>query len=45
MATVKTNPIIEQVRGKVGDLVFKKYGAHAGHGRPRADRGAANGAR
>jgi hypothetical protein len=26
MATVKTNPIIEQVRGKVGDLVFKKYG-------------------
>ena len=26
MARVKTNPIIEQVRGKVGDLVFKRYG-------------------
>lgn len=26
MARVKTNPIIEQVRGAVGDLVFKKYG-------------------
>jgi len=26
MAHVKTNPIIEQLRGKVGDLVFKRYG-------------------
>ncbi len=26
MAKVKVNPIIEQVRGKVGDLVFKRYG-------------------
>ncbi len=26
MAKVKTNPIIEQLRGKVGDLVFKRYG-------------------
>ncbi len=26
MARVKTNPIIEQVRGAVGDLVFKRYG-------------------
>lgn len=26
MAKVKTNPIIEQIRGKVGDLVFKRYG-------------------
>jgi len=25
MAKVKTNPIIEQLRGKVGDLVFKNY--------------------
>ncbi len=24
MAKVKTNPIIEQLRGKVGDLVFKR---------------------
>lgn len=26
MARVKLNPIIEQVRGAVGDLVFKRYG-------------------
>ncbi|MBC8333346.1 MAG: hypothetical protein H8E28_15300 [Anaerolineae bacterium] len=26
MAKVKLNPILEQVRGKVGDLVFKRYG-------------------
>ncbi|WP_412062429.1 hypothetical protein [Rubrivirga sp. IMCC45206] len=26
MATVKLNPILEQLRGKVGDLVFKRYG-------------------
>ncbi len=26
MAKVKTNPIIEQLRGKIGDLVFKRYG-------------------
>ncbi len=26
MARVKTNPVFEQVRGKVGDLVFKRYG-------------------
>ncbi|MBI5648830.1 MAG: hypothetical protein HZC40_00025 [Chloroflexi bacterium] len=26
MAHVKMNPIIEQVRGKIGDLVFKRYG-------------------
>ena len=26
MAKVKLNPILEQVRGQVGDLVFKRYG-------------------
>lgn len=26
MARVKTNPVIEQLRGAVGDLVFKRYG-------------------
>jgi hypothetical protein len=26
VAKVKTNPIIEQVRGQIGDLVFKRYG-------------------
>lgn len=26
MAKVKLNPILEQVRGAVGDLVFKRYG-------------------
>ena len=26
MAKVKLNPILEQVRGSVGDLVFKRYG-------------------
>ena len=26
MAKVKLNPILEQIRGKVGDLVFKRYG-------------------
>ncbi len=26
MAKVKTNPIIEQVRGKIGNLVFRRYG-------------------
>src|SRR6185503_5440301 len=26
MAKVKLNPILEQVRGKFGDLVFKRYG-------------------
>ncbi|MFZ5518651.1 MAG: hypothetical protein ACOY90_18625 [Candidatus Zhuqueibacterota bacterium] len=26
MAKVKVNPIIEKIRGKVGDLVFKRYG-------------------
>ena len=26
MARVKLNPILEQVRGQVGDLVFKRYG-------------------
>jgi len=26
MARVKTNPIIEQVRGAVGELVFRRYG-------------------
>ena len=25
MAKVKLNPILEQLSGKVGDLVFKKY--------------------
>jgi hypothetical protein len=25
MAKVKLNPILEQVRGQVGDLVFKRY--------------------
>jgi len=26
MAKVKLNPLLEQVRGQVGDLVFKRYG-------------------
>ena len=26
MAKVKLNPILEQIRGQVGDLVFKRYG-------------------
>jgi len=26
MAKVRLNPILEQVRGQVGDLVFKRYG-------------------
>ncbi len=26
MARVKLNPILEQVRGQIGDLVFKRYG-------------------
>ena len=26
MAKVKLNPVLEQIRGKVGDLVFKRYG-------------------
>lgn len=26
MASVKLNPILDQLRGKVGDLVFKQYG-------------------
>lgn len=26
MAKIKVNPIIEQIRGKVGELVFKRYG-------------------
>jgi hypothetical protein len=26
MAKVKTNPIVELIRGKVGDLVFKRFG-------------------
>jgi hypothetical protein len=26
MARVKLNPILEGVRGQVGDLVFKRYG-------------------
>jgi hypothetical protein len=26
MAKVKLNPILEQISGKVGDLVFKRYG-------------------
>ena len=26
MARVKLNPVLEQVRGAVGDLVFKRYG-------------------
>ncbi|MBI4672653.1 MAG: hypothetical protein HY741_13425 [Chloroflexi bacterium] len=26
MAKVKMNPVIEQLRGKIGDLVFKRYG-------------------
>ena len=26
MAKVKTNPVVEQLRGKIGDLVFKRYG-------------------
>jgi hypothetical protein len=25
MAKIKTNPVLEQIRGKVGDLVFKRY--------------------
>ncbi|MCP4599327.1 MAG: hypothetical protein GY847_02115, partial [Proteobacteria bacterium] len=26
MAKVKLNPVIEELRGQVGDLVFKRYG-------------------
>ena len=26
MAKVKLNPVLEQLRGQVGDLVFKRYG-------------------
>jgi hypothetical protein len=26
MAKVKLNPILEQISGQVGDLVFKRYG-------------------
>lgn len=26
MAKVKLNPVLEQIRGAVGDLVFKRYG-------------------
>ena len=26
MAKVKFNPVLEQIRGQVGDLVFKHYG-------------------
>ena len=26
MAKVKLNPVLEQMRGQVGDLVFKHYG-------------------
>ena len=26
MAKVKLNPVLEQIRGKVGDLVFRRYG-------------------
>jgi len=26
MAKVKLNPVLEQIRGQVGDLVFKRYG-------------------
>ena len=26
MAKVKLNPVLEQIRGQVGDLVFKHYG-------------------
>jgi hypothetical protein len=26
MAKVKLNPVLEQVRGQVGELVFKHYG-------------------
>ena len=25
MAKVKLNPVMEQMRGKIGDLVFKRY--------------------
>jgi len=25
MAEVKLNPVMEQIRGKVGDLVFRRY--------------------
>ena len=26
MAKVKLNPVVEQVRGGIGDLIFKRYG-------------------
>ena len=26
MAKVKLNPVLEQIHGKIGDLVFKYYG-------------------
>ena len=26
MARVRLNPILEEIRGQVGDLVFKRYG-------------------
>jgi hypothetical protein len=29
MAKVKLNPVVEQMRGQIGDLVFRKaFGAH-----------------
>lgn len=34
MAKVKLNPILEQIRGKVGDLVFKRYGEEVVISRP-----------
>ena len=33
MAKVKLNPVLEQFRGQIGDLVFKHYGAEVGVGR------------
>jgi len=34
MAKVKLNPILERIRGKVGDLVFKRYGEEVVISRP-----------
>ena len=34
MAKVKLNPILEKVRGKVGELVFERYGEEVVISRP-----------
>ena len=46
MAKVKLNPILEQISGKVGDLVFRCYGdktviTQKPYRRPPVDRSAA----